>query len=638
MRDSNGEMFDTEYASVSLSLATWQGPDLELVSGVLEPAVQYPWGVQITPAHMPDTGLVRMHSSHIYNENGIAIAVIIRTYDDRGRTQGDREYTFYCSPYNNPNSMCLSSHTRADFDGYFEFDVTGMPTWQPTVQPTWSMSPTSSPTPNPTTGTPTSYPTLHFVDVDKYVTLIHPVIETSGGFALPTHSYPALIGKSRWTLPFSMFASSEPNQQTSFGVTIAGRLYSSTSVTYGRRPIASISLIVKTPRVYNADARLVTVGYQVRDARGDTAVEFGAEADLLLDAARGSTIFTCSAPDPVSGIGDCRGSLPNDWWGANNSMVDLVLRVAALGVEAVGSLELVGVTFGRPSNTQDPFMMMTVATRPLSPGEQFTSSIICDTDGKTLKEWTISIEYNPSLVEFVSFKVGNGYRKPFPIQNQISSELAVLRMASKSRHKKNNNLKGNNIDMVEITWAVLTDAGEGVHDAMRAELVSCRDVRLERNSYMFVQDHRNYNDFTTAQLHVLSLSTVPSGVFAFANHTELLNTASIAAGGDPVLSGITVMGFVPGTGAETTEITASCYCTAREDSMAVLTMMNVPNSPCVVSLSSSATAGSAVAIVDVICPQGSTTVPFRVWYAHSVKVAALDNVLNVIYPAHAGVL
>ena len=638
VRDSNGEMFDTEYASVSLSLATWQGPDLELVSGVLEPAVQYPWGVQITPAHMPDTGLVRMHSSHIYNENGIAIAVIIRTYDDRGRTQGDREYTFYCSPYNNPNSMCLSSHTRADFDGYFEFDVTGMPTWQPTVQPTWSMSPTSSPTPNPTTGTPTSYPTLHFVDVDKYVTLIHPVIETSGGFALPTHSYPALIGKSRWTLPFSMFASSEPNQQTSFGVTIAGRLYSSTSVTYGRRPIASISLIVKTPRVYNADARLVTVGYQVRDARGDTAVEFGAEVDLLLDAARGSTIFTCSAPDPVSGIGDCRGSLPNDWWGANISMVDLVLRVAALGVEAVGSLELVGVTFGRPSNTQDPFMMMTVATRPLSPGEQFTSSIICDTDGKTLKEWTISIEYNPSLVEFVSFKVGNGYRKPFPIQNQISSELAVLRMASKSRHKKNNNLKGNNIDMVEITWAVLTDAGEGVHDAMRAELVSCRDVRLERNSYMFVQDHRNYNDFTTAQLHVLSLSTVPSGVFAFANHTELLNTASIAAGGDPVLSGITVMGFVPGTGAETTEITASCYCTAREDSMAVLTMMNVPNSPCVVSLSSSATAGSAVAIVDVICPQGSTTVPFRVWYAHSVKVAALDNVLNVIYPAHAGVL
>jgi hypothetical protein len=95
-----------------------------------------------------------------------------------------------------------------------------------------------------------------------------------------------------------------------------------------------------------------------------------------------------------------------------------------------------------------------------------------------------------------------------------------------------------------------------------------------------------------------------------------------------------VMGLTLGADLSVADITSSCTCSVRNDSRLVLDLMHNATGSCVVSLSAAAMAGSGAAMVDVDCPQGAASVPFYVWYASSVKTTVLDNVLNIIYPAH----
>ena len=629
--ERDGGLFNESSASVSISMITFQGPELELSEGVLDPAIQFPWGVQITPAYNPETGVHSIHTDYIGNEDDIALVVTISTTDDLGQGHASRQYTFYCSPLIN-HGKCIPGSTITHI-AYYTFDIWGMPSRRPTGSPTISLTPTFSPTGEPTgqpSGQPSSAPTMMKITRSLTEYLVHPHIDALSGPALPHLAGAIPASRAVWAVPFNTMLGARPGTQSTFALSISGRQYATSSLTTARQAVVALVAVVKTAAVH-IDARSIGVSYQASGGLGGTQVEPATPLSLVVtNVGLGqSAAFTCLSPDPLSGISACYGELSAQWW-SDTGTVYVSAHVVVLSDPSVVSNNVEIALLRPPALLQDgdapaPYVLLSLPPRPVAPAEVVEVEASANTGAEALTSWLLSVAYDASVLTYMGFSAGPAYTNPTVLHSGgrlvvsatgVSSNATLAALAS-----------GVDVDIGVFQMRVLVNASAGTcADAFSVVVLDAKsgsdNIGIEANSSALVQDLRGFINSTRGELVVQTNG--PVGLLAYAPQSELLNTASFT--GLAVHSAIVVEAVQSGASSTNEVVTADSQCSARADADEAMDIVG----HCVVQLSGTKGVGAARALVDVTYSGLNTTVPFRVWHPSQLAVKVTDPYLQRI--------
>ena len=593
------------------NIGTAYGDVYNFVSGT-DPTL-YPWGVHIIPEwdSVNERWLVAMDGG--MNEPEMQVALTVITYDNKGSTSASREYVFYCSP--------LTSGTLCDsyLEPYLEFDVSGFPTQQPTESPTLSNAPST---------TPSSFPTVLTVTATTLEYQIHPDISAldSNGTIMPMHTFNTLDTAATWSLPFKQLIGAAPGVETTFGLSVAGRQYGTTTVAISsNRAIAYVTSVVKTSDLY-VDNRTLSVAYQVSDSIGHTQVDTSTDISMYVNNSilNKYAAFSCYSPNSISGIGLCVGEVESSWFSDTGSVsLDLTIGTS-LATSTYVAITLQKTPITTITDT-DPYMVLDLPYSPLMPGDNFTLSIIANTAGYALSSWMVTLSYSAALLSYHSTSIGNLYATASPV---ISGSSLILSSELDAGVVSNDSV-GGAIEVAYVTFFVLKNATDGVYSNTMNMYVNAMNesgVMYQGGGYSYIQDSRDHGDYINGQLSINASSYV--GVMAYSAQNELLNTATL--NGVDVYSNILVEGILSGTDTDNEIVTSDSICSVSDHTEEALDVVTNEGQPCVVRLSSYKSSGSAEALVAISYNDLNATVPFRIWYPSTVEVMVEDDVLSRI--------
>ena len=606
IRGPTGGMVNNASTSVSFSLATNQASELVITVGE-RVSTAVPALVQVNSVFNVVTKQMEMVADHIAQEVDFAIAVTVRTRDDLGRSGPKRVFTYYCSPFMDSSGVCVHSLTGSSFDGYFAFDLNP---FIPSAQP--SSAPTAA------------------IHGETIVALVHPIISSLDGPALPIIDYPQLTALSQWSMPFDTLIGAAPGASSTVGLTITGRQYASATFTVPLRPATVVVGVVKTPLLYG-DSRTLSVAYQLTDDEGHTQV---ASTALLMAVNSSlhslSATFACLSPDPASGIGSCSGDVSATWFDATEERsisVQVLAPGAASGLMPVQLERLVATAI--PPTVAPPFMLLSVPLSPVIPGETFTVDLVADTGIKSLHSWSVSLSFDFAVLEFVSQQVGGSYSAAVAAVSAPGTVDISCPGTSSVGDVINS---GQSVDVMTVTLRVLPGVNAGLREGILSMFVYHMTDEITtpflQNTYAFVQDYRDFNSFLSADMIVAASEVL--GVFAYAPQNEMVNTATID--GVDLFSNIHVVGVTNSLLTISTVVTSDSECIVRSNATTGMDVVTNGGQKCVVKLSSHKTSGFSKGVVDVDYNEFSASVPFRIWQPQTIKVKLTDAILNSIEP------
>ena len=418
--------------------------------------------------------------------------------------------------------------------------------------------------------------------------------------------------------------------------------------------------MVKTPILYY-DTRSVAISYQVSDAYGHTAVDLTSTDLSVMQMVVGGSgveqVIACMAPDPISGIGACHGTLPSSWF-STNSDIELTVHAetTARGKFYVSS-PMAAVTLTQAPVevvVTDPGLTFFMAPSPQVWGNSFTVPAFANTFGLSLNKWQVKIYYNSddlmlrdivSSANFTSIHITN------------SSSVGNQEMIQVTLQYAPGRLVGTKLFLFDLMFDVIAPSVSAsvIHDNVLSMDVdymtssSLEDIALAGPA-SFVDMyglHLSGGGATGASMLVVPTSFV--GVWAFTANSDIVNTAALS--GTSVLTPITVEGVYNHSAMSHPNaiITDRVNCALASDYHTGLMDIRqgaTVDSNCVVELKPTHYGGTLRSVVDIVytpdaddtpmteyvgLPSVETTVAFKVWYPTALNVRIKDKVLNNIH-------
>jgi hypothetical protein len=277
-------------------------------------------------------------------------------------------------------------------------------------------------------------------------------------------------------------------------------------------------------------------------------------------------------------------------------------------------------------------VVATLPTVPQFQGDTFSVALDANTGAtNALTSWTVTLKYDPTLVQFVGASTGSLYVDAVVVH---SSGSLVMSSSSPKSGVSEQQVTGNSIALADISFVVLGSAPVAVHDSCFRltvnDMINVYSLAFLQSTPGLFRDARDSGNYDRGQLVVKARAI--AGILPYTALNELVDTGAIT--GVDVMSSIVVIGVTNDVDS-LTNVDLSTQSDCGGDELTHLSgsqSLHIHN--CVVSLASGCHSGSNLTWVPVSYFGGNLTltsaVPYRLWCASSLLVRVQDRILNQI--------
>lgn len=409
-----------------------------------------------------------------------------------------------------------------------------------------------------------------------------------------------------------------------FVSSIEGELSSSTtSLTTPSHRAEHITIVVQSQTVYVSDPH-IRVTYQIsRSGTGSNMIDpVGMSIEMFLTHGSGDEQKTdCLYSSSSGGIATCTVSIPDVWFSDSQSTtcdVYMSLTYGDVSSTRTSNVESVNL-YRRPvyGNVTQAGVWATLPQQPVYVGDTFQVYLYANTGGNTLAGFSIDVFYDDTLIAYTSTSASS----PYSVTTGSSTPGQLSLVGVSPIDIAAETITSSDISLCVLSFSVRSDVTITNANVLTSQVVQM----LSKSNLVYVSSEAvQMNDFDQSSFsgRLAIEQDDRLGVMTFTDKAELVNTAMLRSGNDPVSSTINVWGVYRKS--PPSPVISGVTCTSRNTS--VVKIRNV----CDMYVDGTESGGAGSISIDVTDGTFSTLVHVRVWAPTFVSLSADDVYLGVL--------